>query len=131
MLTYGDGLSNVNIRDLVNSHKRAKKLVTVTTVHPAARFGELEITNNEVISFQEKPQTTQGWINGGYFVMEPAFLDFIDSDSTILEKEPLEQAARDRQLNAFHHEGFWQCMDSLKDRNLLNNLWNSGDAPWK
>jgi glucose-1-phosphate cytidylyltransferase len=131
LLTYGDGLSNVDIASLVNFHKKNSKMVTVTTVRPGARFGELDIQNNEVKSFKEKPQTTQGWINGGFFVVEPEFLDLINSDDAILEKEPLEKAASMGQLNAFKHEGFWQCMDSVRDRNYLESLWNNGTAPWK
>lgn len=131
LLTYGDGLSNVDIAALVNFHKKNSKMVTVTTVRPGARFGELDIQNNEVKSFKEKPQTTQGWINGGFFVVEPEFLDLINSDDAILEKEPLEKAASMGQLNAFKHEGFWQCMDSVRDRNYLESLWNNGTAPWK
>jgi glucose-1-phosphate cytidylyltransferase len=130
MLTYGDGLSNVDVDALINCHKANAKMVTVTTVHPAARFGELDIDDCVVKSFKEKPQTTQGWINGGFFVMEPEFLDFIESDQTILEKEPLERVAANGQLNAFKHEGFWQCMDSVRDRNYLQGLWEEGDAPW-
>jgi glucose-1-phosphate cytidylyltransferase len=130
MLTYGDGVSDVDINALVNCHKQKKKMVTVTTVRPGARFGELDIDDNIVKSFKEKPQTTQGWINGGFFVMEPEFLDFIDSDQTILEKEPLEQVAAKAQLNAFKHEGFWQCMDSIRDKNYLEDLWQKEQAPW-
>ena len=130
MLTYGDGLSNVDVDALINCHKANAKMVTVTTVHPGARFGELDIDDCVVKSFKEKPQTTQGWINGGFFVMEPAFLDFIESDQTILEKEPLERVAANGQLNAFKHEGFWQCMDSVRDRNYLEGLWEEGRAPW-
>jgi len=130
MLTYGDGLSNVDVDALINCHKANAKMVTVTTVHPGARFGELDIDDCVVKSFKEKPQTTQGWINGGFFVMEPEFLDFIESDQTILEKEPLERVASIGQLNAFKHEGFWQCMDSVRDRNYLQGLWEEGDAPW-
>jgi len=130
MLTYGDGLSNVDVDALINCHKANAKMVTVTTVHPGARFGELDIDDCVVKSFKEKPQTTQGWINGGFFVMEPEFLDFIESDQTILEKEPLERVASIGQLNAFKHEGFWQCMDSVRDRNYLQGLWEEGGAPW-
>ena len=130
MLTYGDGVSDVDVSALVNCHKQEKKMVTVTTVRPGARFGELDIDDNIVKSFKEKPQTTQGWINGGFFVMEPEFLDFIDSDQTILEKEPLEQVAAKAQLNAFKHEGFWQCMDSIRDKNYLEDLWQKEQAPW-
>ena len=130
MLTYGDGLSDVDIADLVNFHEKNNKMVTVTTVHPGARFGELDIEKNEVKSFKEKPQTSQGWINGGFFVIEPEFLDLVVSDDIILEKEPLEKVASIGQLNAFKHEGFWQCMDSVRDRNYLEDLWVKGDAPW-
>lgn len=130
MLTYGDGISNVDIGALINCHKENSKMVTVTTVRPGARFGELEIDDSVVKSFKEKPQTKQGWINGGFFVMEPNFLDFIDSDQTILEKEPLERVAAKGQLNAYKHEGFWQCMDSVRDRNYLQDLWDEGNAPW-
>lgn len=130
MLTYGDGLSDVDITALLDFHESNNKMVTVTTVHPGARFGELDIEKNEVKSFKEKPQTSQGWINGGFFVIEPAFLDLIASDDTILEKEPLERVASNGQLNAFRHEGFWQCMDSVRDRNYLEDLWAKGDAPW-
>lgn len=130
MMTYGDGVSDVDISSLVDFHEANKKMVTVTTVHPGARFGELDIVDNDVKSFQEKPQTSQGWINGGYFVMEPAFLDFISSDQTILEQEPLESVASAGELNAFKHEGFWQCMDSIRDRNYLEDLCESGNTPW-
>ena len=130
MLTYGDGLCDLDINSLVDSHKNNKKMVTVTTVHPGARFGELDIQENIVTSFKEKPQTTQGWINGGYFIMEPEFLDLIDSDDTVLEQKPLEVAASNGQLGAFKHEGFWQCMDSVRDRNYLQNLWDRDQAPW-
>lgn len=130
MLTYGDGLCDVDINALVDFHKNNKQMVTVTTVHPGARFGELDIHENIVKSFKEKPQTTQGWINGGYFIMDPEFLDLIDSDDTVLEQKPLEVAASNGQLGAFKHEGFWQCMDSVRDRNYLQNLWDRDQAPW-
>lgn len=130
MLTYGDGLSDVNIEDLVNCHNSNNSMVTVTTVHPGARFGELEIDGSQVRSFKEKPQTSQGWINGGFFVMNPEFIEFIESDTTVLEAEPLEAAAKNGELNAFKHEGFWQCMDNVRDYKYLNELWESGQAPW-
>lgn len=130
MLTYGDGLSDVNIADLLQFHKQHGKMVTVTAVRPGARFGELEINNNQVSSFQEKPQTTQGWINGGFFVIEPSFFDLIDGDSTILERDPLEKAASLGELMAFQHEGFWQCMDTKRDKDFLEDLFNSNEVPW-
>ncbi|QWD34023.1 glucose-1-phosphate cytidylyltransferase [Polynucleobacter paneuropaeus] len=131
MLTYGDGLANIDLDDLLNFHKSHGKLVTVTAVHPGARFGELLINDSKVTSFQEKPQMGQGWINGGYFVIEPAFFDLIDGDDTILEREPLEVAARMGELMAYSHPGFWQCMDTKRDRDVLEDLWASGAAPWK
>jgi len=131
MLTYGDGLANIDLAQLVAFHRSHGKLATVTAVHPGARFGELEIAGDKVASFQEKPQTTQGWINGGYFVMEPGFFDLIAGDDTILEREPLEQAAKMGELMAFRHDGFWQCMDTKRDRDSLENLWQSGKAPWR
>ncbi|MCW7493175.1 glucose-1-phosphate cytidylyltransferase [Leptospira sp. 2 VSF19] len=129
MLTYGDGLSNVNIAELVKFHKSHGKMVTVTAVHPSARFGELEIHDSLVKSFQEKPQTNQGWINGGYFVINPDFFDLIEGDQTLLEKDPLELAAKKGELMAFQHDGFWQCMDTKRDRDYLEELWKAG-APW-
>ena len=131
MLTYGDGLSDIDIDSLLKFHKSHGKMVTVSAVHPSARFGELEIKNQKVVTFQEKPQTAKGWINGGYFVIEPEFFDLIKGDETILEREPLEKAAALGELMAFNHEGFWQCMDTKRDRDYLEELWNSGDAPWQ
>ena len=130
LLTYGDGVSNIDIEALLKFHRSHGKMVTVSAVHPLARFGELGISNNQVISFQEKPQTTQGWINGGYFVIEPEFFDLIEGDETILEKAPLEIAAKSGELMAFHHHGFWQCMDTKRDRDSLENMWLSGNPPW-
>lgn len=131
LLTYGDGVSNVNINKLIQYHKNHGKMVTVTSVRPSARFGELDISDGLVKSFQEKPQTTQGWINGGYFVIEPQFFDLISGDSTVLEKEPLEEVAKMGELMAYQHDGFWQCMDTKRDRDYLEELWISGSAPWK
>jgi glucose-1-phosphate cytidylyltransferase len=130
LLTYGDGLSDINIDDLTKFHKSHGKLVTVTAVHPSARFGELEMEDNKVTSFKEKPQTQKGWINGGYFVIEPEFLDFIEDDNSILEKDPLEMVANEGQLMAYKHYGYWQCMDTKRDKDNLEDLWNSGKAPW-
>jgi len=130
MLTYGDGLSDINIDELLKFHKAHGKMVTMSAVHPSARFGELELEGDRVVRFQEKPQTTQGWINGGYCVVEPEFFDLIEGDDTTLEKEPLEQAAVMGQLMAFQHDGFWQCMDTKRDRDSLESQWKSGSAPW-
>lgn len=131
MLTYGDGVANIDIDALLKFHRSHGKMVTVTAVHPGARFGELGIESGQVNSFQEKPQMGQGWINGGYFVIEPEFFDLISGDATILEREPLEQVARLGQLMAYQHEGFWQCMDTKRDRDLLDEMWQAGEAPWK
>ena len=131
LLTYGDGLSNVDLNQLITFHKSHGKMITVTAVHPGARFGELEMKEEQVTSFQEKPQTGQGWINGGYFVIEPEFFEFIDKDMTILEKRPLERAAQIGELMAFRHKGFWQCMDTKRDRDSLEVMWQQGSALWK
>jgi len=131
LLTYGDGVADMDINALIKFHKSHGKMVTVSAVHPTARFGELQINAGQVESFQEKPQTGQGWINGGYFVIEPSFFDLIEGDSTILEKAPLEQAAAMGELMAYQHDGYWQCMDTKRDRDHLEELWQSGNAPWK
>ena len=131
MLTYGDGLSNVDLNQLIDFHRSHGRLVTVTAVHPAARFGELSIKGDQVIDFLEKPQVREGWINGGYFVCEPGFLNFISGDATILEQEPLERAAKMGELMAFRHDGFWHCMDTKRDRDALEALWQSNNAPWR
>jgi glucose-1-phosphate cytidylyltransferase len=130
LLTYGDGISNIDIGKLLKFHRSHGKMVTVSAVHPLARFGELEISKEQVTSFQEKPQTTQGWINGGYFVIEPEFFDLIEGDDIILEKAPLENAAKNGELMAYHHNGFWQCMDTKRDRDSLEKMWLSGNPPW-
>ena len=131
LLIYGDGVSDVDLDQLIAFHQNHGKMVTVTSVHPGARFGELEMTEDQVTSFQEKPQTGQGWINGGYFVIEPEFFDLIEEDQTILEREPLERVAKMGEMMAFRHNGFWQCMDTKRDRNNLEEFWRSGKAPWK
>lgn len=130
MLTYGDGVANIDINELLNFHRSHGKMVTITAVHPGARFGELLIEHKQVNSFQEKPQMNQGWINGGYFVIQPEFFDLVADDMTVLEREPLEEAARMGELMAYQHNGFWQCMDTKRDRDMLEGLWRSGDAPW-
>lgn len=132
MLTYGDGVSDVNIAELVKFHKSHGKLATVTSTQPSGRFGALELTDDNLVTgFQEKPKGDGSWINAGFFVMEPEVLDYIDGDNTILEREPLEGLARDSQLATFKHSGFWQPMDTLRDKTQLENLWQSGNAPWK
>ena len=132
LLTYGDGVSDINISELTEFHRNHGKMVTVSAVRPSARFGELLVTEDyQVEAFKEKPQTGEGWINGGFFVMEPEFLNFIECDSTILEREPLERVAQSGKLKAFMHNGFWQCMDTKRDRDFLESLWVSGKAPWK
>lgn len=130
MLTYGDGVANIDIDALLTFHRSHGKMVTVSAVRPAARFGELELDGNRVESFQEKPQLHEGWINGGFFVIEPEFFDLIADDETLLEREPLEQAAAAGELMAYRHDGFWHCMDTKRDHELLEELWSKG-APWK
>ena len=122
MMTYGDGLSNVNLKRLLKFHKKNKKLVTLTAVRPPARFGALKLKGQQVRYFKEKSKLDEGWINGGFFVMEPEFLKFIKNDDTYLEREPLENVAKKRQLAAFKHEGFWQCMDTKRDKDKLNEI---------
>ena len=125
MMTYGDGLSNVNLKKLLKFHKKNKKLVTLTAVRPPARFGALQLNHDRVSYFKEKSKLDENWINGGFFVMEPKFFKFIKNDKTILERQPLEKAAKKKQLMAFKHEGFWQCMDTKRDRDQLNKIINS------
>lgn len=129
MVTYGDGLANVNISALLSFHQSHGKMVTVTAVRPSARFGELEIEGDNVTSFVEKSQLHQGWINGGFLVIEPEFLDLIDGDDVMLEREPLERAAKMGEMKAYFHHDFWQCMDTKRDHELLEKLWLDG-APW-
>jgi len=128
MLTYGDGLSNVNLKKLLRFHKKNKKLVTLTAVRPPARFGAIKLKNNYVSYFKEKSKLDEGWINGGFFVVEPKFLKFIKSDKTYLEREPLEKVSKKKQLTAFKHEGFWQCMDTKRDRDQLEDLFKKSSA---
>jgi len=129
LLTYGDGLADVNLDELLKFHQKHGKLVTVTAVHPGARFGELGLDQDRVIEFKEKPQVGQGWINGGFFVLEPGFFDFIDGDDIILEKDPLERASMEGELMAYRHQGFWKCMDTKRDLDVLEELWGT-TAPW-
>ncbi len=129
LLTYGDGVADINLEELLSFHQDHGKMVTVSAVRPAARFGELEMSGNKVSNFQEKPQLHEGWINGGYFVINPEFFEFIDGDSTMLEREPLEKATQAGELMAYKHDGFWHCMDTKRDHELLESLWKKG-APW-
>lgn len=133
MLTYGDGVSDVNINDLVGFHKKNGKYATLTAVQPSGKFGVLEIDQkNDVHAFQEKPKGDGAWINGGFFVLEPQIFNYIkQGDETVWEREPLENLAKDNQLSAFKHEGFWHPMDTLRDKNELESLWNANNAPWK
>ena len=124
MLTYGDGVSNLNLKKLLNFHKKNKKLVTLTAVRPPARFGAIKIKGNRVNYFKEKSKLDEGWINGGYFVIEPEFLKYIKNDQTFLEKEPLEKVAKKKQLMAFKHTDFWQCMDTKRDKENLEKIIN-------
>lgn len=131
MLTWGDGVSDVNLNDLLAFHRSHGKLATMTAVRPPARYGHLNIENSRIVEFTEKPQTGEGWINGAFFVLEPGIFDYIDGDDTVWEKEPLERLAKDGQLMAYQHTSFWQCMDTLREKYILEKLWQSGNAPWK
>jgi glucose-1-phosphate cytidylyltransferase len=131
MLTYGDGVANVNMKELLAFHKSHGKLVTVTAVRPTARFGGMQIDGDKVSQFKEKPQSGEGWINGGFFVVEPKFFDYLEDDKTVLETTPMERAVADGQLMAYRHNGFWQCMDTIRERQLLEDLWAQNKAPWK
>ena len=130
MLTYGDGVCDLDVNELVKFHKSHNKMVTVTAVHPIARFGELIIENNMVLNFREKPQTNNDWINGGFFVINPEFIDLIESDETIMEREPLEKISAMNELMAYKHSGFWQCMDTKRDKDRLEELINKNEAKW-
>jgi glucose-1-phosphate cytidylyltransferase len=131
MLTYGDGVSDVDLTALLAFHRSHGRLATVTAVRPPVRFGELSIEKNRVTKFQEKPQAGEGWINGGFFVFEPGVFDFISDDSTLLEREPLEQIAENGELMVYQHPGYWQCMDTVRDKATLEDLWVNDKAPWK
>jgi glucose-1-phosphate cytidylyltransferase len=131
MVTYGDGVGDIDISSLVEFHRAHGKLATVTAVRPPARFGGLALDGDAVCEFSEKPQTGEGWINGGFFVFEPGLFDYLSNSQTILEHEPLERLAREGHLKAFRHTGFWQPMDTLREKELLEELWASGKAPWR
>jgi glucose-1-phosphate cytidylyltransferase len=131
MLTYGDGVSNVDLHKLLAFHRRHGKLATLTAVRPTARFGHMGMQGDQIVEFSEKPQTREGWINGAFFVLEPGVFDYIDRDDVHWEKGPLERLARDGQLMAYRHAEFWQCMDTLREKRFLETIWDSGKAPWR
>ncbi len=131
MLTYGDGVANIDINALVEFHKSHGKIATVTAVHPTARFGGITLDGNQIAEFKEKQQGGEGLINGGFFVFEPEIFDYLENDKTILERNPLEKLANDTQLMAYKHPDFWQCMDTIRERDILEELWSSGIPPWK
>ncbi len=131
MLTYGDGVSDIDLKQLLAFHRDRGKLATVTAVRPPARFGGLNFRGDLVHHFEEKPQIGEGWINGGFFVLEPEVFDYVEGDQTIWEREPLERLAEAEELVAYRHEGFWQCVDTLRDLRVLESLWEKGQAPWK
>ncbi len=129
--TYGDGLADINLKELINYHKKSKKKATITAVKPPGRFGSLELERDKVIDFHEKPKGDGFWINGGFFVLEPSVIDLISGDLCTWEEEPLKKLSKDGELNAFKHDGFWQPMDTLRDKNNLERLWSIDQAPWK
>lgn len=131
MLTWGDGVSDINLRDLLAFHRSHGKLATLTAVRPPARYGHMIFEGNQIVEFNEKPQTGEGWINGAFFVLEPGVFDFIDGDETQWEREPLERLAQQGQLMAYRHNSFWQCMDTLREKHILETMWQSGNPPWK
>jgi glucose-1-phosphate cytidylyltransferase len=131
MLTWGDGVSDVDLDRLLAFHRAHGRLATVTAVRPPARYGYMEFDNDRVAKFAEKPQTAEGWINGAFFVLEPQVLDYIDGDQTMFEHAPMERLAAEGQLMAYKHDSFWQCMDTLREKHLLQSLWDSGTPPWK
>ena len=131
MMTYGDGVADIDIGKLVETHRKHGKLATLTAVQPEGRFGVMDMEGDQIKSFREKSQTDVNWINGGYMVLEPEVLDYIPGDETSFEREPLEQLAQEGQLMSYRHKGFWRCMDTLQDKQRLEELWNSGHAPWK
>ena len=130
-LTYGDGLSNVNINNLITFHREKKSVATLTAVHPPERFGVLDLNGDYVTEFHEKHSGESSWVNGGFFVFEPEIFDYLQDDSTILERTPLETLAKENKLTAFRHDGFWHPMDTMREKKYLENLWESQKAPWK
>ena len=131
MMTYGDGLTNQNIKKLVSFHFKHKKIATMTIVRPPVRFGEVKLKKNKIIEFKEKPQSQTGWINGGFFVLNSAIFKYLKHDNEMFERAPLDKISKRGQLMAFKHDSFWQCMDTPRDKKLLNDIWKKGKAPWK
>lgn len=131
LLTWGDGVSDVDLDALIAFHRSHGRLATLTAVRPPARYGHIVTNGDQIVEFSEKPQIGEGWINGAFFVLEPAVFDYIDGDATQFEKEPLERLAKDGQLMAYHHHGFWQCMDTVREKHILEELWRTDRAPWK
>ena len=131
MLTWGDGVADIRLDKLLDFHRSHGKLATLTAVRPPARYGHLDLDGDRIREFSEKPQTREGWINGAFFVLEPGVFDYIDGDSTQFEHEPLENLAAEGQLMAYRHDSYWQCMDTLREKYILENYWNSGEAPWR
>lgn len=131
MVTWGDGVSDVDLTALLAFHKAHGRIATLTAVRPPARYGHIVCDGDQIVEFSEKPQIGEGWINGAFFVFEPEVFDYIEGDATQFEKEPLERLAKDRQLMAYHHHGFWQCMDTMREKHILEELWRTGSAPWK
>ena len=131
MVTWGDGVADVNLDDLLAFHRSHGKLATMTAVRPAARYGHIEFDGDRVVEFSEKPQTGEGWINGAFFVLEPSVHDYIDGDDVMFEHAPMRRLAEDGQLMAYRHTSFWQCMDTLREKQILQGMWDTGNAPWK
>ena len=129
--TYGDGLANIDLKKLINFHKKSNSFATLTAVQPPGKYGALNLNNNKVIKFEEKPAGDGSWINGGFFVLEPEIFNYLKDDSTVWEKEPLEKMAKQNKVAAYKHDGFWQALDTLRDKNHLQSLWDSNKAPWK
>ena len=130
-LTYGDGLSNVDISKIIASHKKNNTLATLTAVQPPGKFGAITVKDEKVTTFEEKPAGDSGWVNGGFFVLEPEVINYIQGDDTMFEREPLQQLTKENQVSAYYHKGFWHPMDTLRDKNKLEELWSKGNAPWK
>ena len=132
LMTYGDGLSNINLKKLISHHRKSKSIVTLSAVRPPVRFGEIRMSDNgKVNQFTEKPQASQNWINGGFFIMNKEIFNYLKNDKTILERQPLENLTKKKKLSGFKHYSFWQCMDTMRDKNYLNKLWKEHKSPWK